>query len=40
MVDTELKAHKGKLNVVSIENPSGTRMQQWNDVELDDGVLK
>ncbi|XP_065672425.1 pregnancy zone protein isoform X2 [Hydra vulgaris] len=36
VVNAELKPHKGKLKV-TIENPSGTRMQQWNDVELDDG---
>ncbi|XP_047140669.1 alpha-1-macroglobulin isoform X3 [Hydra vulgaris] len=36
VVNAELKPHKGKLKVV-IENPSGTRMQQWNDVELNDG---
>ncbi|XP_047140666.1 murinoglobulin-1 isoform X2 [Hydra vulgaris] len=36
VVNTELKPYKGKLKVV-IENPSGTRMQQWNDVVLDDG---
>jgi len=36
-VDTNLRPFMGTLNKVVIENPSGSRMRQWNDIKLDGG---
>ena len=39
MVDSNLKPVEGNLDTVVIENPSGSRMRQWNDAKLEDGNI-
>ena len=38
-MDSNLKPVEGNLDTVVIENPSGSRMRQWNDVKLEDGNI-
>lgn len=37
VVDTDLKPFTGTLNKVVIENPSGSIMRQWHNIELKSG---
>ncbi|XP_057300499.1 alpha-2-macroglobulin-like protein 1 isoform X4 [Hydractinia symbiolongicarpus] len=37
VVTHTLKPYEGKLEKVVIENPSGSRMRQWKDVDLEEG---
>lgn len=39
VVTHTLKPYEGKLEKVVIENPSGSRMRQWTDVALEEGVF-
>ena len=38
-MDSNLKPIEGNLDRVVIENPSGSRMRQWNDVKLENGNI-
>lgn len=39
MVDPKLRPLNGQLDSIVIENPSGSRMRQWNNVTLEEGKI-